>query len=58
MTAQRSDSRVENTRPRNSSGVWRSNWELLSTLVTAIPTRDIIIQPSAAAHDSTWLNSM
>src|SRR5947209_8454704 len=43
MTLQRSDSMVEKTRPRYSSGVCRRSWELLRTLVTAMPTRDSII---------------
>ena len=49
ITLQRKDSMVENTRPRNWSGVWRSSWELLRTLVTAMPTRENIMQTSAAA---------
>src|ERR1019366_8340234 len=49
ITLQRIDSMVLNTRPRNSSGVWRSSCALLSTLVTAMPTRDSIMNPSAAA---------
>src|SRR5450432_2302075 len=48
ITDQRSDSSVEKTRPRNWSGVWRSSWLLLSTLVTAMPTRENIMQTSAA----------
>src|ERR1035441_2187452 len=58
MTLQRIDSMVLNTRPRNWFGVWRSSCALLSTLVTAIPTRENIINTSAAVYDSTWLNSM
>src|ERR1039457_5338514 len=58
ITLQRIDSMVLNTRPRNSSGVWRSSCALLSTLVTAIPTRENIMNTSAAAYHSAWLNSM
>src|SRR5664280_775958 len=49
MTLQRMDSMVLNTRPRNWSGVRRSSCALLSTLVTAIPTRENIMNTSAAA---------
>src|SRR5258708_3198847 len=58
MTLQRIDSMVLNTRPRNWSGVCRSSCALLSTLVTAIPTRENIMNTSAAAYESAWLNNM
>src|SRR5580765_4354479 len=58
ITLQRIDSIVLNTRPRNWSGVWRSSCALLSTLVTAMPTRENIMKTSAAPYDSAWLNSM
>jgi len=58
ITLHRSDSIVENTRPRNRSGVCVNNCALFSTLVTAIPTLENIIHTSAAGYDSIWLNSM
>jgi hypothetical protein len=48
ITAQRTDSSVAKTRPRNSSRVCFSSWEKLSTEVTAIPTREIAISTSAS----------
>src|SRR5258708_2045828 len=54
ITLHRIDSIVLNTRPRNLSGVCRSNCALFRTLVTAIPTRENIMNTNAAAYSSAW----
>ena len=52
-----SDSAVENTLPRNSSGTRRSNCETFSTELTATPARERAMKNRAAAKLRIWLKS-
>ena len=50
-------SMVANTRPRNSSGTCRSNWEVLRTELMAMAARDNARNIIAQAKDGIWLNA-
>ena len=50
-------SMVAKTRPRNSSETCRSNWETLSTELTAIAARDTHRNSAASQNDGIRLNT-